>query len=83
MDVSYNMIWERIIAEDYSTRRELARKLGEILREERLRAGLTQAELAELINVDDTAIRRWELGIRLPSIKRLLSLERAFRRSSR
>ena len=72
------MIWERLIAKHYASRHELARELGTALRKHRMKAGLTQAELAELINVDDASVRRWELGLRLPSVERLLLLEKVF-----
>jgi transcriptional regulator with XRE-family HTH domain len=32
----------------------------------RLRAGLTQAEVGELLGVDRSAVARWEAGTRMP-----------------
>lgn len=72
------MLWQQLIGKDYESRGELARDLGQALREQRLKAGLTQAELAERINVDEVSVRRWELGIRLPSVETLLLLEAVF-----
>ena len=72
------MLWQQLIGKDYESREELARDLGVALREQRLKAGLTQADLAERINVDEVSVRRWELGLRLPSIETLLSLEAVF-----
>lgn len=72
------MLWQQLIGKDYESREELARDLGLALREQRTIAGLTQAELAERINVDEVSVRRWELGLRLPSIETLLQLEAVF-----
>ena len=72
------MLWQQLIGKDYESRDELARDLGLALREQRMKAGLTQAELAERINVDEVSVRRWELGLRLPSIETLLLLEAVF-----
>jgi transcriptional regulator with XRE-family HTH domain len=35
----------------------------------RLRAGLTQAEMGELLGVDRSAVARWEAGTRMPQGK--------------
>ena len=75
------MLWQQLIGKDYTSRGELARDLGLALREQRLKAGLTQAELAERINVDEVSVRRWELGLRLPSVETLLLLEAIFTES--
>lgn len=72
------MLWQQLIGKDYESREELARDLGLALREQRVKAGLTQADLAERINVDEVSVRRWELGLRLPSIETLLLLEAVF-----
>ena len=74
------MLWQQLIGKDYASRDELARELGLALREQRLKAGLTQADLAELINMDEVSVRRWELGLRLPSIETLLLLEAVFKK---
>lgn len=36
--------------------------------------GLSQSELAELINVSQNTISQWEIGIRNPSIKSAIKL---------
>ena len=77
------MLWHQLIGKDYGSREELARDLGLALREQRTLAGLTQAELAERINVDEVSVRRWELGLRLPSIETLLQLEAVFLEENR
>ena len=74
------MLWQQLIGKDYASRDELARELGLALREQRLKAGLTQADLAERINMDEVSVRRWELGLRLPSIETLLLLEAVFKK---
>ena len=74
------MLWQQLIGKDYASRDELARELGLALREQRLKAGLTQADLAERVNMDEVWVRRWELGLRLPSIETLLLLEAVFKK---
>jgi transcriptional regulator with XRE-family HTH domain len=48
-----------------------------LIREARLRAGLTQAELAERTGRDRSVIARWEQGAVAPSVETLLELVRA------
>jgi transcriptional regulator with XRE-family HTH domain len=48
-----------------------------LMREARLRAGLTQAELAERSGRDRAAIARWERGGVAPSLETLIELLRA------
>jgi len=48
-----------------------------LMREARLRAGLTQAELAERSGRDRAAIARWERGGVAPSVETLIELLRA------
>ena len=48
-----------------------------LIREARLRAGLTQYELAELCGRDRSVIARWEQGSVAPSIETLIELVRA------
>lgn len=50
---------------------------GDLIREARLRAGLTQTELAERTGKDRSVIARWEQGVVAPSIETLVSLVRA------
>src|SRR5438093_5681438 len=48
-----------------------------LIREARLRAGLTQAELAERSERDRSVIARWEQGAVAPSVETLIELVRA------
>jgi transcriptional regulator with XRE-family HTH domain len=50
---------------------------ADLIREARLRAGLTQYELAERTKRDRSAIARWEQGAVAPSLETLLELVRA------
>ncbi len=54
-----------------------ARSSGAILREARLRAGWTQAELADASGKDRTQIARWERDVVAPSFETLLELVHA------
>lgn len=48
-----------------------------LIREARLRAGLSQQELAAVSGKDRTVIARWEQGLVAPSIDTLVELVRA------
>lgn len=48
-----------------------------LIREARLRAGLTQAELAERAGTTQSAVARWETGRARPSLETLARLARA------
>ena len=50
---------------------------GELIREARLRAGLTQIELSELTGRERSVIARWEQGVVAPSVETLIELVRA------
>jgi transcriptional regulator with XRE-family HTH domain len=50
---------------------------GSLMREARLRAGLTQAELAARLGKAQTEVARWERGAALPSLERLREIIRA------
>ncbi len=50
---------------------------GQILRESRLRAGLSQRRLAELAGVTQPTVARIERGLIQPTFERLLELVRA------
>ncbi|HET6638872.1 MAG TPA: helix-turn-helix transcriptional regulator [Gemmatimonadota bacterium] len=50
---------------------------ADLLREARLRAGLTQAELAARVGTTQSAIARWEAGATRPSLESLRRLVRA------
>jgi len=46
---------------------------GELIREARMRAGLTQSELSELTGRERSVIARWEQGVISPPIESLLA----------
>ncbi len=48
-----------------------------MIREARLRAGLSQQELADASGKDRTVIARWEQGLVAPSVDTLVTLVRA------
>ena len=48
-----------------------------LIREARLRAGLTQAEVAERTGRDRSVIARWEQAVVAPSVETLIELVRA------
>ena len=50
---------------------------GELIREARARAGLSQAELAERAGRDRTVLARWEQGIISPPIESLIAVVQA------
>jgi len=50
---------------------------GDLIREARLRAGLTQYELAERSGRERSVIARWEQGTVAPSVETLVELLRA------
>lgn len=50
---------------------------ADLIREARLRAGLTQYELAERSGRDRSVIARWEQGVVAPNIETLVELVRA------
>src|SRR6266545_857843 len=59
------------------THRMGSMRSGDLIREARLRAGLTQYELAERCGRDRSVIARWEQGTVAPSIETLVELVRA------
>ena len=52
-------------------------KTGSFIRDLRKEKNLTQQQLAELINVSDKAVSRWETGRGLPDIGNLEDLSEA------
>jgi transcriptional regulator with XRE-family HTH domain len=50
---------------------------ADLIREARLRAGLTQYELAERTGRERSVIARWEQGVVAPSVETLVELVRA------
>jgi transcriptional regulator with XRE-family HTH domain len=63
----------------YSSRdvRIAAMRSADLIREARLRAGLTQYELAERTGRERSVIARWEQGAVAPSVETLVELVRA------
>ncbi|WP_414451820.1 helix-turn-helix domain-containing protein [Burkholderia sp. 22PA0099] len=55
----------------------LASRVGTAIAEIRRARGLTQAKLAEMINLEQEAISRWERGMRTPTLYRLQQLSDA------
>jgi HTH-type transcriptional regulator, cell division transcriptional repressor len=55
----------------------LASRVGAAIAELRHARGLTQARLAEMINLEQEAISRWERGMRAPTLYRLQQLSDA------
>ena len=53
-------------------------KTGELIRKLRLDKGLTQRDLAELINVSDKAVSKWECGNGMPDLSILPNLSKVF-----
>ena len=56
------------------SRNELALRVGRAIRSERLARCLRQAALAELMEVDPVTVRRWESGVRLPTMVEVANL---------
>lgn len=52
--------------------------LGERIREERRKRGLTQEELAEILNVSRQAIAKWESGRGIPDMANLITISDEF-----
>lgn len=55
----------------------LAARVGKAIAEQRRASGLTQAQLAEMIDLEQEAISRWERGTRVPTLYRLQQLSDA------
>lgn len=55
----------------------LAIRVGESIAELRRAKGLTQAQLAEMIDLEQEAVSRWERGTRVPTLHRLQQLSDA------
>jgi DNA-binding transcriptional regulator YiaG len=50
-----------------------------VIKARRTELGMSQDHLAELVNVDQTAIARWEAGTRVPAGHHLFVLMKLFR----
>lgn len=60
---------------------EIRSRWGVKLHEARTRAGVSQAELAELVGCTRQAVSAWERGVSAPSYPMQLALARALRRN--
>ncbi len=49
-------------------------KIGKFIAERRKKAGLTQAQLSEKLNITDKAVSKWERGIAMPDSSIMLEL---------
>jgi transcriptional regulator with XRE-family HTH domain len=58
---------------------ELAGKIGKIIKAQREIAGLTQAQLAEMVGLEDETISRMENGRRIPTVEKLAELAEVLR----
>ncbi|MFM0302699.1 helix-turn-helix transcriptional regulator [Paraburkholderia sediminicola] len=56
---------------------QLAARVGESIAVLRRAKGLTQAQLAEMIDLEQEAVSRWERGTRVPTLLRLQQLSDA------
>ena len=50
------------------------KKIGKFISERRKHKNLTQQELANLLNISDRAVSKWERGINLPDASLMLEL---------
>lgn len=60
------------------SREQFMRETGAALNRERMALGLTQAEIAEALEVDESVVSRWEQGERMLSLYDWTMLQRAF-----
>ena len=54
------------------------KKIGSLIRNLRRERGLTQLQLASLLNVSDKAVSKWERGLGCPEVSLLSGLSRVF-----
>ena len=53
--------------------------MDNIFRDYRRARGYTQCQLADLLDVDQTTISKWENGVAYPRVSQLLALQRLLR----
>ena len=51
--------------------------IGEVIKCRRQKRGITQAELAALLNITPQAVSRWEMGISYPDIAMIPKISEA------
>lgn len=61
-----------------STNRELGRNIGKAIAKYRQTAGLTQAQVAEILDISNDAVSRMERGGIMPTVARLIKLAEIF-----
>lgn len=54
------------------------RKFQDVLRQTRLTSGMSQTQLAEIVDVAQPVVSCWERGEHYPSIERIARLEQVF-----
>ena len=59
-----------------------AEETGALIRRLRRERGLTQAQLAEILQVSDKAVSKWERGAGCPDVEMIPALAAAFRVSA-
>lgn len=57
---------------------ELAKSIGRAIAKYRQNAGLTQAQVAEILNISNEAVSRMERGSIMPTVARLIQLANIF-----
>ncbi len=58
--------------------KEVCKSLGEVIKENRIRCGMTQEFVAEQLGVSRQAVSKWENGTSDPSTTNLLALAKLF-----
>ena len=54
-----------------------AKKTGQLICESRKQHGMSQKDLADILNITDKAVSKWERGISFPDISLLIPLSEA------
>ena len=54
-----------------------AKKTGQLICESRKQHGMSQKDLADILNVTDKAVSKWERGVSFPDISLLIPLSEA------
>ena len=54
-----------------------AKKTGQLICETRKQHGMSQKDLADILNITDKAVSKWERGISFPDISLLIPLSEA------
>lgn len=54
-----------------------AKKTGQLISESRKQHGMSQKDLADILNITDKAVSKWERGISFPDISMLIPLSEA------